>query len=92
MPLNRYVPGIVTSVLIFFFFFFFLMHRRIQGDTLYMCEQFGVNGTLYFYVMRTSCFMAKPRNGPHHHTHQVRLRGLVSSLVSIVCVASLNNK
>ena len=66
--------------------------RRIQGDTLYMCEQFGVNGTLYFYVMRTSCFMAKPRNGPHHHTHQVRLRGLVSSLVSIVCVASLNNK
>ena len=32
-----------------FFFYRYdtvLMHRRIQGETLYMCDQFGVNGKM----------------------------------------------
>ena len=48
-----------------------LMHRRIQGDTLYMYEQFNVDGKLYVEVLRTSCFMTKQQNGPYHHAHQV---------------------
>ena len=31
-----------------------LMQRRIQGETLYMCEQFGVDGKLYVGVIWTS--------------------------------------
>ena len=36
-----------------------LMHRRIQGNTLYKCEECGVDGILYIEVVKTSCFMAK---------------------------------
>ena len=40
-----------------------LMHRRIQGDALYMCAQFGVDGKLYVDVLGTFCLMAKHQNG-----------------------------
>ena len=40
--------------------------RRIQGQTPYMCEQFGADGKLYVEVIRTSCFMVEHRNGLHH--------------------------
>ena len=41
------------------------MHGGIQGDIIYMCDEFGVHGKLYVEVIRTSCFMAKHENGPH---------------------------
>ena len=47
-----------------------LVHRRIQGDTRHMCDQFGVDGKLYVDVLRTSCLA----NWPHHHAHQVWCR------------------
>ena len=46
-------------------------YDTVLCDTLYMCEQFGVDGKLYVEVIRTSCFMAKHRIGPHHHAHQL---------------------
>ena len=39
-----------------------LMHRCIQGNTLYMYEQFGVDEKLYVEVIRNSCSMAKHLN------------------------------
>ena len=47
-----------------------LMHRCVQGGTLYMCDQFGVGGTMSVGVIRTSCFMAKHRNCLHSHAQQ----------------------
>ena len=48
-----------------------LMHRGIEVDIIYMCDEFGVHGTwkLYVEVIRTWCFMAKHENGWHHDTH-----------------------
>ena len=51
-----------------------LMHRYIQGDSLYIPERFGVEGELYVEVTRTWCFMAKDLNWPHHHGQQVWCR------------------
>ena len=34
-----------------------LTHRCIQGKTLYMFDQLGVDGKVYVGVIRTSCFM-----------------------------------
>ena len=48
-----------------------LMYRCIQGNTLYMCDQFGVDHKLYVEVIRTWCFTAKHLNGLQHHGHQV---------------------
>ena len=48
-----------------------LMHRRVQGNTLYMCEQFGVDGKLHVEVIRTSCFMVEDENGLHYHVNQM---------------------
>ena len=48
-----------------------LMERCIQGDTLYMCEQFDVDGKFYIEVIRSWWFMVKHQNGQYHHTHQV---------------------
>lgn len=48
-----------------------LMRRRVQGNTLYMYEQFGLDGKLYVEVIVTLCFMAKHQNGPNNHSHQV---------------------
>ena len=45
-----------------------LMHRGIQGDIIYMYDEFGVHGKLYVEVKRTWCFMAKHENGSHHDT------------------------
>ena len=36
-----------------------LMHRYIQGDSLYIPERFGVEGELYVEVTKTLFFMAK---------------------------------
>ena len=36
-----------------------VMQRRIQGETLYMCDQFGVDGKVPAGVIRTSCFITK---------------------------------
>ena len=47
-----------------------LMHRCVQGGTLYMHDEFGVDGTVSVGVIRTSCFMAKHRNCPHSHAQQ----------------------
>lgn len=52
-----------------------LMQRRIRGNNLYMCEQYGVDGKLYVGVMMSSCFMAKSGNGwQHRHAQQEALR------------------
>ena len=48
-----------------------LMHRYIQGDSLYIPERFGVEGELYVEVTRTWCFMAKDLNWPHYHSQEV---------------------
>ena len=48
-----------------------LMHGCIQGDIVYMCDEFGVHGKLYVEVIRTSCFMAKHENGSDHDTQHV---------------------
>ena len=48
-----------------------LMHRLIQDDTFYMCEKCGADRKLHVEVIRTSCFMAKDGNWPHHHAHHV---------------------
>ena len=45
-----------------------LMHGGIQGDIVYMCDEFGVHGKLYVEVIRTSCFMAKHENRLDHNT------------------------
>ena len=47
-----------------------LMHRRVQGGTLYIHDEFGVDGTMSVGVIRTSFFMAKHRNCPHSHAQQ----------------------
>ena len=36
-----------------------LMNRHIQSKTLYMCDQFGVNGKMYVGAIKNSCFMVK---------------------------------
>ena len=48
-----------------------LMHRYIQGDSLYIPERFGVAVKLYVEVRGTWCFTAKDLNGQHHHRQQV---------------------
>ena len=48
-----------------------LMHGGIQGDIVYMCDEFGVHGKLHVEVIRTWCFMAKHDNVPHHDTHHI---------------------
>ena len=48
-----------------------LIHGGIQGDTVNICDEFDEDGKLYVEVIRTSCFMVKHENGPHHDTHLV---------------------
>ena len=48
-----------------------LIPRHIQGDTLYMCEQFGVDGNLYVEEIRTWCFITQYQNEPDDHANQV---------------------
>ena len=48
-----------------------LMQGGIQGDIVYMCDEFGSHRKLYVEVIRTWCFMARHENGPHHDTHHV---------------------
>ena len=33
-----------------------LMHRDMPGNTLYMCQQFGIDGKLYVEVIRASLY------------------------------------
>ena len=35
-----------------------LMHTCVQGETLYMCDQLGVDGNVYVGVIRTCCIVA----------------------------------
>ena len=44
-----------------------LMHRSIQGNSLYIPERFGRDSKLYKEVMRTWCFMAKIFLACHWH-------------------------
>ena len=47
-----------------------LMHRCVQGGTLYIHDEFGVDRTMSVGVIRTSCLMAKHRNCPHSYAQQ----------------------
>ena len=44
--------------------------RRIQGETPYMCKEFGVVAKVYVGVLRTSCLMVKQQNQLNHYAHQ----------------------
>ena len=55
-----------------------LMHRCIQGNSLYIPERFGVEGELYVEVTRTWCSMAKDWNWLHRHNQQVWRRIKIS--------------
>ena len=48
-----------------------LIHRRVQGGTLYMRDQFGEDQSMCVGVIRTSCCMAKDRNVWRCHAHTV---------------------
>ena len=48
-----------------------LMHRYIQGDSLYIPDRFGVHGKLYIEVTMTWYFTFKYLNWLHHHAHWV---------------------
>ena len=43
-----------------------LIHGGIQGDIVYMCDEFGVHGKLYVEIIRPWCFIEKHENGPHN--------------------------
>ena len=61
-----------------------LMHRCVQGGTLYMHDEFGVDRTMSVGVIRTSCLMAKHRNCPHCHAQQEEVikKILISGVMS----------
>ena len=48
-----------------------LIHRCVQGRTLYMRDKFGEDRSMCVGVIRTSCFMAKDQNWRRCHAHTV---------------------
>ena len=50
---------------------FVWMCRCIQGETVYMYEDFGGDGALHVEVIRTWCLTGKENNGVSRHAHQV---------------------
>ena len=45
------------------------MLEHIQGDTIYIYDEFCGDGALYVEAIRTWCSTAKEKNGFHHMTH-----------------------
>ena len=47
-----------------------LMHRRVQGGTLSMCDEFGVDQTMSVGVIRIIWYVARHRNSSRRHGNQ----------------------